>query len=133
MQKHNYLNFAKEMVFDGKDKDFIEQKINQSIILNKEEKIALTSHINDFHVEYELMNQEISNHKIQFAIGIILLSLGLIISIFTFLSSSSSFILCFGLIIGGAYLSWKKYLAIKNPKDTKLKPRTKKFKGKFHK
>lgn len=133
MQKHNYLEIAEDMIFDGVDKDEVERNVKSKVLLSDEEKIALTSQINDIHVSYEFWKQERSNNIIQLALGIILFTFGLSITLITYFSNSSNFIVAFGLILGGAYLSWKKYLAIINPKDAQLKPRTKKFRGNFHK
>jgi len=93
------------MAFEGKEYEEIESEIRKykGLISETELKSALSS-ISEYIAAYQMAKQQKANDLNHIFIGITLLLLGVIFTVGTFFSGSSSFIITFGLLIGGAFI-----------------------------
>lgn len=107
MKEKELSGLIREMAMNGKDALVIEKEIDKISYKYPEEELRLAKKEIDLHVvNFVLASQEKSKAFTQILIGIILLTLGLGITGYTFFSSSSQYILAYGAIFIGV---WKIY------------------------
>lgn len=124
------LALCDKLFSQGYDKDGILNRLEMDA-MSQAEKARVFMHVDDLITKSALANQVRSTYSIQFVIGVILFSMGSLITVGTFLVGKSQFVLAYGLILSGAWLAKEGYKKNRSTIDVSANPKIRRKKRKW--
>lgn len=106
--------YCQELAFQGVEYEDIRKELEQ-FQLSEEERRQLLDKTDEFIVQYQLHQQHKAGALVQMLLGGAVLSIGLAVTIGTYLSDGSHYVIAFGAILAGYWGLRKGYSKYKEP------------------